>query len=233
MSEEMGLIQKITGIFTAPRQAFESIDQKPTWLVPFIIMIVFFLIMQLLTIDIQMADRLKIMEAKDVPQEQLDMMRTQLQGPAKYIGIVVGPIMILLFWAIFAGIFYMAGNLTIGGDSSFKKVFAVISWSSLIGSVSLLLMTFLMLSKDTSLGIAMDLTVLLDTPPLGTEKSTLYNILAKFDLFTIWGIFLWIIGLSVTYKSTVKKAAIPIVGLWILWIIISVSFAGVFENLGM
>ena len=233
MSEEMGVFQKITGIFSAPRQTFEAIDQKPTWLVPFLIMVVFFLIMQTLTIDIQMADRMTIMEAKDLPQEQLNAMRGQFQGPAKYIGFVVGPIMILVFWAIFAGIFYMAGNLTIGGDTSFKKVFAIISWSSLIGSVSMLLMTFLMMSKGTSNGIAMDLTVLLDTPPLGAEKSTLYHILAKFDLFTIWGLFLWITGLSVTYKSTVKKAAVPIIGLWIIWIIISVSFAGFFENFGM
>ena len=36
---EMGLIQRIIGIFTSPGQAFESIRTKPNWLVPTILMV--------------------------------------------------------------------------------------------------------------------------------------------------------------------------------------------------
>jgi hypothetical protein len=39
--------------------------------------------------------------------------------------------------------------------------------------------------------------------------------------------------MSVTYKATVKKAAVPILSLWALWIIVSVAFGGFFEQLGM
>jgi hypothetical protein len=94
-------------------------------------------------------------------------------------------------------------------------------------------MTLLMLSKGTTQGIALDLAVFLDTPPIGEEKSTLYRIFSKFDIFTIWQIVLWIIGLAVTYKTTIKKAAVPIISLWVLWIIVSVAFGGFFESLGM
>ena len=34
---EMSAMQKVIGIFTAPRQTFEAIDQKPTWVLPFLI----------------------------------------------------------------------------------------------------------------------------------------------------------------------------------------------------
>ena len=204
--QEMSAFQKIIGIFTVPRQTFEAIDQKPTWFLPFIIGVIFFLIMQVLTIDIQMADRIAMLEAKDMPQAQLDAAKSGLTGPLKYVGLIAGPIVWLIMIVIMAAIFYVAGNLMIGGDSSFKKVFAIVCWSGLVGVISLILMTLLMLSKGTTQGIALDLTVFLDTPPIGEEKSTLYRIFSKFDIFTIWQIVLWIIGLAVTYKTTIKSS---------------------------
>ena len=231
---EMSTIQKIIGIYTAPRRTFEAIDQNPTWFVPFLIVIIFFLIFQFLTVDLQMDYRIKIMEARgNIPQEQMDMARTQMQGPVKYIGFIVGPIVWLIMLVIIAGLFYVAGNIMIGGDSSYKKVFAIVAWTGLIGVVSFIIMTILILSKGTMHGVSLDLSILLNTPAIGEEKSVLYRILSKFDVFTIWELVLYIIGMSVTYKSTVQKAAIPILSLWILWIIISVTFSGLFEGLGM
>jgi len=231
---EMSTIQKIIGIFSAPRQTFEAIDQKPTWVVPFLIGIVFFLIFQTLTIDIQMSERIELMEAQGrLTPEQMDAARTSMQGPVKYAGLIAGPIVWLIMLVILAAIFYVAANLMIGGDSSFKKVFAIVCWSGLVGAVSLIVITLLVLSKGTMQGIALDLTILLDTPPLGAEKSTLYRIFSKFDVFTIWQIILWIIGLSVSYKTTTKKAAVPILSLWGLWIIVSVALGPFFEQFGM
>ena len=230
---EMSTMQKIIGIYTAPRQTFEAIDQNPTWFVPFIIGVVFFLIFQFLTIDIQMDYRVEMMSAREMSQEQLDMAESQMQGPFKYIGFIIGPVFWLIMLVIIAALFYMAGNLMIGGDTSFKKVFAVVAWTALIGVVSFIIMTLLILSKGTMHGVALDLSILLDTPAIGEEKSVLYRLLSKFDIFVIWEMILYIIGLSVTYKSTVQKAAVPILGLWAIWIIISVAFGGVFESLGM
>ena len=230
---EMSTMQKIIGIYTAPRQTFEAIDQNPTWFVPFIIGVVFFLIFQFLTIDIQMDYRVEMMSAREMSQDQLDMAESQMQGPFKYIGFIIGPVFWLIMLVIIAALFYMAGNLMIGGDTSFKKVFAVVAWTALIGVVSFIIMTLLILSKGTMHGGALDLSILLDTPAIGEEKSVLYRLLSKFDVFVIWEMILYIIGLSVTYKSTVQKAAVPILGLWAIWIIISVAFGGVFESLGM
>ena len=231
---EMSVFQKIMGIYTAPRQTFEAIDQQPTWFLPFIIGVVFFLIMQFFTVDIQMADRVAYMEAQgDYSAEQMEAIRGQMQGPVKYIGFIAGPIVWLIMIVILAAIFYVAGNLMIGGDSSFKKVFAIVAWTGLIGVISIIIMTALILSKGTTNGVGLDLSIFLDTPPIGEEKSTLFRLLSKFDIFVIWQIILYIIGLSVTYKATVKKAAVPILSLWALWIIITVAFGGFFESLGM
>ena len=231
---EMSTMQKIVGIYSAPRRTFEAIDQNPTWFLPFIIGVVFFLIFQFLTVDLQTDYRMEMMEARgDIPQEQMDVAKAQMQGPVKYIGFVAGPIVWLIMILIIAALFYVAGNLMIGGDTSFKKVFAIVAWTGLIGVISFIIMTLLILSKGTMHGVALDLSILLDTPAIGEDKSTLYRILSKFDVFVIWEIVLYIIGMSVTYKATVKKAAVPILSLWALWIIVSVAFGGFFEQLGM
>ena len=190
---EMSTIQKIIGIYTAPRQTFEAIDQNPTWFVPVIIGVVFFLIFQFLTIDIQMDYRVEMMSAREMSQEQLDMAESQMQGPLKYIGFIVGPVFWLILLVIIAALFYMAGNLMIGGDTSFKKIFAIVAWTGLIGVVSFIIMTLLILSKGTMHGVALDLSILLDTPAIGEEKSVLYRLLSKFDIFVIWEMILYII----------------------------------------
>jgi hypothetical protein len=231
---EMSAIQKIIGIFSAPRQTFEAIDQKPTWVLPFLIGVVIFLIFQAFTVDIQMAERLEMMEARgQLTPDQIEAARGQMMGPAKYIGFIAGPIVWLIMILVMAAIFYVASNLMIGGDSSYKKVFAIVCWSGLIGSLSLIVMTLLILSKGTMQGVALDLTVFLDTPPIGGEKSALYRIFSNLNLFTIWQVILWIIGLSVSYKSTTKKAAVPILSLWGIWIVLSVVLGPFFDKLGM
>jgi hypothetical protein len=233
-TSEMSTMQKIIGIFTSPRRTFEAIDQNPTWFLPYLIGIIFFLIFQFLTVDLQMDYRLEMMEARgDIPAEAMEAARAQMQGPVKYIGFVAGPIVWLIMIVIIAAIFYVAGNLMIGGDTSFKHLFAMVNWTGLIGCISLIIMTLLILSKGTIHGVALDLSILLETPAVGEEKSVLFRILSKFDIFVIWQIVLYIIGMSVAYKTTVQKAAVPILSLWGIWIIISVAFGGFFEQLGM
>jgi hypothetical protein len=231
---EMSAMQKIIGIFTSPRQTFEAIDQNPTWLLPFLIGVVVFLIFQTLTVDIQMAERMEMMEAQgQLSAEQLEAARTQMSGPMKYAGLIFGPIFWLIMILVMAAIFYVAANLMIGGDSSYKKVFAIICWSGLVGTLSLIVMTLLIISKGTMQGVALDLTVFLDTPPIGGEKSALYRIFSNLNVFTIWNVVLWIIGLSVSYKAPTKKAAIPILSLWGIWIVLSVVLGPWFDKLGM
>ena len=229
--KEMSVWNKIIGIFTSPREALESINQKPTWLIPFIIGLIFFFIFQYATMDIQMDYQIAKLEAKDLPAEQLAVTQNQMQGPVKYLGFIFGPIAMLIIWAAYAGCFLLFGNWMIGGDSNFKKMFSIVSWTSLVGIISLILMTFLIVSKGTMHGIALDLSLLLPTPAIGAQPGLLYLILSKIDFIVIWQVILWTIGLSVTYNTTTKKAAAPILTLWGLWIVISIAFTSVFGNM--
>ncbi|HGY57423.1 MAG TPA: YIP1 family protein [Caldithrix abyssi] len=232
---EMSFMQKLISVFTAPRSAFESINARPSWFVPYLITVAITIALQYAVMDITMQDQLAIMEAKDMPAEQMDAVRTQMEGPMKYIGIAMIPIATVAVWVILGGIFLLAGNIMITNSEevTFKKMLALVSWSSLITIVAGPLRTLLVISKGTMRGVATDLSVLLPVPAIGEDPSLLYLLLSKIDVFVIWQIVLWIIGFSVFYRVETKKAAVPVLTLWAIWIVVSVAFSSFFGQFGM
>ncbi|MEJ2628260.1 MAG: Yip1 family protein [bacterium] len=162
--KDMNVFEKIIGIFTSPRDTFVAIDNKPTWLIPFFIIIVVVVISQFLVMDIAMNDQIEAMKARGLSSEQIQTAQEHMQGPMKYIGFIIAPVGILIVWLILAGILLFTGNTIMGGKAQFKNVLAVISWSSLIGIVQAALRTYLIISNGTSFGVTTSLAILLPTP---------------------------------------------------------------------
>lgn len=233
--QKLGVMGKIISIFVSPTETFRSLDQKPTWLVPYIIIIIFITATQLITLDIQISDRIAMMQTQDIPPDRMEAAQEQMQGPLKYLGIVMTPIVLPVAWAVLAGILFLTANIMIGQVEgvNFKKIFSVVAWSSLVSLLGVILVTYITLSKGTAYGVGTDLAPLAGTPPMGEPKSILYRLMSKLDIMTIWQLLLWTFGLSVMYKVTTKKAAVPVVTLWIIWIVISVALGGVFAKFGL
>jgi len=223
-------MQNIINIFTAPTKAFESLNEKPTWLLPFIIAVVVVVGYQYVTLDITMDYQMAKMEARDMPEQQLEAARQQMSGGLRYVGMIVAPIFMPIVWAILAGLLLGASKITISEGLNFKKTFSIIAWSGLVSLAGMILLAFLVLSKGSMHGVAIDLSSVLTTPPIGETTPVINRIFSKIDPFVFWQLALWVIGLKVMGKSTTQKAVIPVAGLWILWVIISVSLGGFFEK---
>lgn len=226
-------MQTFINIFTTPTKAFESLNEKPTWLVPVLIMIIAFIAFQYLTMDYSLDYQIKVMEAKDAPQERIDMVKEQMQGGLKYAGMITMLIFIPLATVVFAAVLLGLSKITIPEGITFKKALSIVSWSGMIGLISLALTLLLVLSKGTMHGIAIDLSAILTQPAIGESVPLLNRILSKIDPFVIWQLVLWVIGLKVMGKTTNQKATIPVAIAWGIWIVLSVSLAGVFQNFGM
>ena len=233
--QEMSVVGKIISIFVSPTETFRSLDQKPTWLVPYIIIIIFITVAQFMALDIQISDRIAMMQTQDIPADRMEEAQAQAQGPLKYVGIVMTPIVLPIVWAVLAGILLLTANMMIGHVEgvNFKKIFSVVAWSSVVSLLGIILATYITLSKGTAYGVGTDLAPLIGTPPIGEPKSLLYRLMSKLDIMTIWQLILWTFGLSVMYKVTTKKAAIPVVTLWIIWIVISVALGGALAQFGV
>lgn len=233
--QEMGVLGKIVSIFVSPTETFKSLDQKPGWLAPYIIVIIFVTAMQFITLDIQVSDRIAVMQTKDIPPDRMEAAQTQMQGPLKYVGIIVTPIVLPVVWAVLAGILLLTANMMIGQVEgvNFKKIFSVVAWSSVVSVLGIILITYITLSKGTAYGVGTDLAPLIGTPPIGEPKSILYRLMSKLDIMTFWQLILWTFGLSVMYKVTAKKAAVPVITLWIIWVVVSVGLGGMFAKFGL
>jgi hypothetical protein len=230
----MDVLSRIIGVFASPKETFKDLDRRPTWLVPFIIVVIMATVMQLLLHDIGIQDQMARMEASGrLTAEQLETQQGRMAGPTGYIGLVFAPIVMLVVYSVLAGLLLFSGNTIAGGSSTFKKMFSLVTWSSLVGLASMAASTALVISKGTSIGATISPAAFLTAPTAEAPPTVLFRLLSKIDPFTIWQLGLWVVGISVMYKFTVKKSLIVVGSLWAVWIVLSVALGGVFSKFGM
>ncbi|MCB0261056.1 MAG: YIP1 family protein [Calditrichaeota bacterium] len=234
---QMSAMDRFINIFSSPREAFLSIEQKPDWLFPFLVLLAVTLVIQYLTLDIQLSDQIEALRHRNLSEAEFETQRNLLMGPMKYISFVLIPIFVPIIWAILSGVVLLAANIFLKRDEvvegAYKKIFAMIAWSGLVTLVSGILAAIVIQSKGTLNGAALDLSSLLPTPAIGESKSIFYRLMSKIDPFIFWQMFLWMVGLSVFYKVDLKKAAVPVVVLWVIWVAVSVPAGAMLGNLGM
>ncbi len=60
----------------------------------------------------------------------------------------------------------------------------------------------------------------------------IYKLLAKFDVFVVWELILFIIGFQIIYKFSRGKAATGVLALFGLYVVISIVLGNIFSSLG-
>lgn len=233
-SSESGFWDRLVNIFTNPRKTFESLDLRPTWLVPVIIMVcITILSTQLLfplLIDKQMET---IRNNPNLSSEQLQVIEQQLTenvNTQRVITLISQIIFIpVVFYFLLTLVFYFTGTVILGGDASYKKVLSVFAWSTLILVLSAII-TFPLAMAKGSISISLSPALLL---PGDSIDTTIYAFLANFNIFTIWFLAVFAAGFAIIYRFSMTKAYITIGLLWGIWIVISTAFSGFFRRFGM
>ena len=221
--QESGVLDRIIGIFTSPRQTFQDINIKPTWAVPLILYIITIVIIAIVNIDITKLDQARILETKDMPQEQLEKIQAMSGSPVMaYIQLITQVISIVGFSILFAAILLGISKM-LKGNANFKKIFSIVTWSFLIAIIGAYVKMILIALKGTAHLVSVSLSLFLPMPEIGQKPSFLFSILSQIDPFTIWQLGILIIGLSVVNNFTTKKSFIIVLSLWIIGIIISLG----------
>jgi len=213
----MGGASKVLSIFFEPRKVFESLKIKPTWLVPFIIVILLGMVYYYYAYPIIMSEQVaKIQANEKIPEEQKQAIIERMGGgehpPVWQLGIT--PIGGLIYLVIASAVLFFVFNVLLGGDSTFRKVFSVYCYSALVGIPATIVKLPLTLVKKST-DVQTSLAILLSPDAKG---SFLYNILSSFDIFVIWQVILISIGLAVVYKFTPKKSYTTVFVLWIVYV---------------
>lgn len=223
----MGGASKIMNTFFEPRKVFESLKIKPTWLVPFIIAALLGIGFFYYTYPFIMAQQVeKIQENERIPEEQKERIierMTERDHPPIW-QLSFAPIGTLLSFVVVAAALFFVFNVLLGGDSNYRRVLSVYSYSSLI-AIPAMIVKFPLIMMKENLNVQTSLALLLSP---NTEDSFLYRVFSSFDIFTIWQVILVSMGLGVIYKYATKKAFTAVFILWVIWILLKSGLSSVF-----
>ena len=227
--EELIIVQKIVGIFTSPAKTFASVDLSPTWIVPLALVLAVNLVFVYFANNIILEETLvqqeEAMVERGMDPEKIDQAIAQVEKwtPISiWVFTIIGPPIML---AIVSGVFLFVGNVILGGKTSFKKVLSVTAWSWLIFSLAGLVMLPLVLSQET-----MQISFSLATFMSDESKNTfLYRFLQKIEIFTIWWIAVYSIGLGVIYKMKTQKITIAVGIVYFIYAVVASALGGMFS----
>ena len=201
----MNLFSRIINVFFSPSKTFQAVSEKPKWVVPLIISLVLtFGAMYLLT-PVIMVDQKSAMEEqmaeRGMSSEQIDGAVEQAQKIQKY---TIAPVTIVAGLAmtfIMAAIWLFFGNTILGGSSKYGQMLGVVAYSGFIGLLGLLIKMPIMLSQQT-----MNVHFSLATFMADASKNTfLYKLLANVEIFNVWTIVVYSIGIAIVAKLKVKS----------------------------
>jgi hypothetical protein len=222
------LVARFIGILTSPRDTFMSVAAHPKWLGMLAVTTLIVSLFSALpltteagrqaTID-QQVEAMKGM-GFDVNDEMYDQMQKRSGTMPYTTGIsilVVSPIMAV----IFSGILFAIFNAALGGEASFKQVFAVLIHAGVVSAVSTAFSGVIHYVRPGAAGSVANLGALL---PMLPEHSFAANLLGMVDLFLIWYLIVLAIGLAVLYRRKTQPIAISLLSFYALIAIVVALF---------
>jgi hypothetical protein len=207
----MGRLKNLELVFSSPTRLAANIAEEPTWVVPFVIVLVAAFTLSVLTFDYQIehqrAEYEKIM--RDRGQEE-DLESLFAKTPRRRIlggvfPVAASVVVILVASAVLNGVASVAG-----GKIGFRRMFALYAHLSLIGVVGQLIRLPLVFAKgsvDVRTSLAAFAPSLSLTSPLGV-------FLNMVDLFAIWMLVALTLGYDALGHMGVRKSAAIVFGLW-------------------
>jgi Yip1 domain len=225
-------VARFFGIITSPKETFRSVAAHPRWFGMLALTTVLVAICSAAPMFTE-AGKEAALEMQvsrmqsfgmQMNDQVHDRMRQQMRfAPYTTLGsvIVIGPIMAVIFTGILFAIF----NAALGGEASFKQLFAVWAHAGVISSLGPLFTAPLNLARG-AVGSATNLAVFL---PMIDEGSFLGRLLGMVDLFAVWWVFVLAIGLGVLYRRRTQGIAL---GLFSVYAVIAVAVAAIMSRLG-
>lgn len=233
---------RIFGVFFEPKTTFESIAQKPTWILPMLVVIVLSLVSvavigsrvgwrQVMEHQIASSPRAQQRMEQVPPDQRETMMASQAKfaGVIGYVGAVVGTIIIEV---IVAAILLAVFNIMTGTKIGFSTSLGIVAHSWMPYVIAGLLGIVVLFIKDPT---TVDIQNLVASNPGALLSDTaprwLVALLTSLDIFTFWVLILQAIGFRATNpkKITFAKALGSILVIWLLFVLVKVGLAAAFS----
>lgn len=209
--------ERIVGVFFSPKQIFDDINRKPDILVPLALIVLISLattyvflthvdLIELMTQQIEKSGR-------TVPSPEQLQTAVKITTYSYYGGVIIGTPIIL---AIYAGILFVIFSFIPGGETTYKKVFSMNLYASLISALkSVLAIPILFVKQLGELGNPADVVQSNLGVLIPADNKALHALGKSLDVFTLWYVVVLAIGLvGVSKNLTFKKALTTLIIIW-------------------
>lgn len=228
-------VERVVDTFIAPTKTFTDILRNASWWLPFVLLVLVTLA-STIVVDKQVGfQRVAENQIHQNPkQEDRFNQLTEEQKTTQLRGMSVGYrytsyasfLIILIFVAIAALLYWASFNFGLGARTTFKQMFAVWMYASLPKLILGLLAIVVLLFGGSADSYNMQ-------NPVGTNPAYympdaapwLKAALSFFDLISIWQLALLIIGTAIVAKVSRGKAAAVVLGWWAFGLLVSVGIA--------
>jgi len=228
----VSLLSRFVGVITSPKATFHTATAHPRWfgMLALVTIVVAICVTLPMTTEAgrQAALDNQVQQMENFGVQVSDEMYSQMAGrmwiapyQTFFSILIIGPI----FSVIVAGILYAVFTAIMGGQATFKQLFAIYIHSTAVTAVAQLFTGPLNYFRG-SMSSATTLAVLL---PMIEDTSFLGRLLGMIDLFWIWWLVVLSIGLGVLYKRRTQPIMIA---LFAVYLVIIVGVAAIMSAFG-
>jgi len=220
-------VERIVNVFIAPSKTFTDLRRSASWWLPYLLIAVFsWMFIYTMGRQVGFEQITKNEIARNSSRaEQFDKLPPDQKEQQMKISVAITrgisyavPVLVLLFFLIYVGVFMLTFNLGFGAKIPFKVYWAIVVYSGLPGLISTVLGIIALFSGVDPEGfninnpVATNPAYIMD--PSGNKF--IYGMASALDLFVWWGIVL--MGIGIASNSKVKRStAIMVIGAWYLF----------------
>lgn len=209
--------RRLVSVFTAPRALFEHLAERPSWVVPFVLLLIAAAAFVIFTwTNAWIPEMTTQMEEQGAGSEALDWMTSN--GMLLYTFII--PVFGAVFTLLYGAAVMFAGNFALGGKMTFRQAMSIVCHAGLVSLVALpirVLLANAASSPRVTLGPGALLPI---ADQEGFAMKFLAGFLQSFDVFTIWQTVLVAIGVSVIARVGYKASLLTMFGLFVVFSLI-------------
>ncbi|HET9358125.1 MAG TPA: YIP1 family protein [Vicinamibacterales bacterium] len=220
-SPSPGLFARVIGVLMSPRETYAAVASRPRWLGIMVLTIAvtalaYYALFSSPAIQDAFIDQWIRASGDTVSDEQIAGFET-IGGylPVMYAAsvVVLGP----LIGAAIAGIMMWIFTTLMGGNATFKQVFAVMNHAGVVSMLSPLLAAAMIAGGVEPNGVRLPGANLGVFVPMLEETSFVAVMLSAIDLILVWWLVSLAIGLGVLYKRRTGPIATTFLGLYALF----------------
>jgi hypothetical protein len=218
---------RLIGVLFSPRATYAAIAAKPRVFGALAVVVILSAAAVFTFLSTEVGQRaaldMQMQQAESFGRTITDAQYERIEkmaGYSKYFGAVSQAIALPLMALVISGIAFAVFNAALGGDATFKQVYAVVAHSGILIAVQQLFTLPLDYARET---MSSPTNLAVFTPFLD-DTSFLARMLGSIDLFVIWWAINVSIGLAVLYRRRTGPIATTVL---IIYVVIGLIIAAV------